>query len=133
VALANGVEVADVILTCDMKGMSFIVRGGTAGDGENHWVELREFQADILKTFGPALPGTPETIGFRHGFPAGELTVCAVFVAGRDDGREKGEMMAVYWKKDRFEKTDGGHFWFSETPEKAGSKSWDSSLPRMAT
>ncbi|HEY1067356.1 MAG TPA: endonuclease/exonuclease/phosphatase family protein, partial [Pirellulales bacterium] len=27
----------------------------------------------------------------------------------------------------------GGHFWLSETPEKAGSKSWDSSLPRIAS
>jgi endonuclease/exonuclease/phosphatase family metal-dependent hydrolase len=42
-------------------------------------------------------------------------------------------MMAVYWRKDRFEKVDGGHFWLSETPRVAGSKSWDSSLPRMAT
>jgi endonuclease/exonuclease/phosphatase family metal-dependent hydrolase len=42
-------------------------------------------------------------------------------------------MMAVYWRKDRFEKLDAGHFWLSETSDKPGSKSWDSSLPRMAT
>lgn len=42
-------------------------------------------------------------------------------------------MMAVFWSRERFEKLDGGHFWLSETPDTAGSKSWDSSLPRMAT
>ena len=42
-------------------------------------------------------------------------------------------MMAIYWRKDRFEKVDGGHFWLSETPVEAGSMAWDTSLPRMAT
>src|SRR5690606_10315149 len=55
------------------------------------------------------------------------------FGAGRDDGSNKGEMMALFFRTDRFEKIDGGHFWLSETPDVPGSKSWDSSLPRMAT
>ena len=42
-------------------------------------------------------------------------------------------MMALFYRRDRFEKLDGGHFWLSETPAQAGSKSWDSSLPRMVT
>ena len=42
-------------------------------------------------------------------------------------------MMAVFYRKDRFKRLDGGHFWLSETPEVPGSKSWDSSLPRMVT
>ena len=42
-------------------------------------------------------------------------------------------MMAIFYRKARFEKLDGGHFWLSETPDRAGSKSWDSSLPRMVT
>ena len=41
--------------------------------------------------------------------------------------------MAVFWKTARFDKLDGGHFWLSETPDEVGSKSWDSSLPRMTT
>jgi endonuclease/exonuclease/phosphatase family metal-dependent hydrolase len=42
-------------------------------------------------------------------------------------------MMALYFRRDRFEKLAGGHFWLSETPDVVGSKSWDSSLPRMVT
>lgn len=42
-------------------------------------------------------------------------------------------MMALYYKQARFEKLAEGHFWLSETPSDVGSKSWDSSLPRMAT
>src|SRR4051794_13304033 len=31
------------------------------------------------------------------------------------------------------EKLDGGHSWLSETPDRAGSKGWDGSLPRMVS
>jgi endonuclease/exonuclease/phosphatase family metal-dependent hydrolase len=42
-------------------------------------------------------------------------------------------MMALYFQRDRFEKLDSGHVWLSETPKVAGSKGWDTSLPRMVT
>ena len=42
-------------------------------------------------------------------------------------------MTAVFFKTERFEKLDEGHFWLSETPDLEGSISWDSSLPRMAS
>jgi len=117
----------------DVKVMSFNVRYGTAKDGENHWDKRKEFLADTVKAFGPDLLGTQETLGFQRDYLAEKLTGYEAFGVGRNDGKEKGEMMAVFWRKDRFEKTDGGHFWLSETPKVAGSKSWDSSLPRMAT
>jgi endonuclease/exonuclease/phosphatase family metal-dependent hydrolase len=117
----------------DVKVMSFNVRYGTARDGENHWDRRKDFLADTVKAFGPDLLGTQETLGFQRDFLKKKLEGYGVFAAGRDDGKEKGEMMAVYWRESRFEKTDGGHFWLSKTPEKAGSKSWDTSLPRMAT
>lgn len=127
IALAPAAEPADV------KVMSFNVRYGTAKDGENHWDKRKEFLADTVAAFGPDLLGTQETVAFQRDFLSQKLTGYEVLAAGRDDGKEKGEMMAVYWKKERFEKTDGGHFWLSEAPDKPGSKSWDSSLPRMAT
>jgi endonuclease/exonuclease/phosphatase family metal-dependent hydrolase len=56
-----------------------------------------------------------------------------VLGVGRDDGKEQGEMTALYFKRARFEKLDGGHFWLSETPDQPGSKSLDASLTRMVT
>lgn len=126
-ALALGADIPDV------KVMSYNVRYGTAKDGENHWDKRKSALVDTIKAFNPGLLGTQETLGFQRDYIAEKLPGYGVLGVGRDDGKEAGEMMAVYWKKDRFEKLDGGHFWLSETPEKAGSKSWDSSLPRMAT
>ena len=117
----------------DIKVMSYNIRFGTAKDGENHWDKRKDFLAETIKAFAPDLLGTQETLGFQRDFLAATLPGYEVMGVGRDDGKEAGEMMAVYWRKDRFEKLDGGHFWLSETPAEAGSKSWDSSLPRMAT
>ena len=74
-----------------------------------------------------------ETMLVQRDFLAVGLPQYGVVAAGRDDGKEAGEMTAVFYRRDRFELLDSGHFWLSETPEKPGSKSWDTSLTRMAT
>ena len=51
---------------------------------------------------------------------------------GRDDGKEKGEFTAVFYLKDKFDASESGNFWISETPEKP-SKGWDSACTRVAT
>ena len=117
----------------DLRVMSYNIRFGTAADGENHWDRRRQFLVETVKAFNPDLLGTQETLGFQRDFLAEQLGDYDVLGVGRDDGREKGEMMALFYRRDRFEKLDGGHFWLSETPEKVASKSWDSALPRMAT
>lgn len=117
----------------DVRVMSFNIRYGTAKDGENHWDRRKEFLVETIIAYQPDLLGTQETLGFQRDYLAEKLPGYEVLGVGRNDGREDGEMMALYYKKERFEKLDGGHFWLSESPDTAGSKSWDSSLPRMAT
>lgn len=117
----------------EVRVMSFNIRYGTANDGENHWDRRKEFLVETIEAFDPDLLGTQETLGFQRDYLAEKLPRYAVLGVGRDDGREQGEMMALYYKKERFERLDAGHFWLSETPEVPGSKSWDSSLPRMVT
>lgn len=116
-----------------LRVMTFNVRYGTAQDGENHWDNRKDFLAETIKEFSPDLLGTQETLGFQRDFLAAQLPEYGVLGVGRDDGKEQGEMMAIYYKKSRFEARVHGHFWLSETPDTAGSKSWDTSLPRMAT
>lgn len=42
------------------------------------------------------------------------------------------EAVPIYWKRDRFEKLDGGYFWLSETPE-VESRSWGTACTRITT
>jgi endonuclease/exonuclease/phosphatase family metal-dependent hydrolase len=127
-AFCNTVEADE-----DVRVMTFNIRFGTANDGENHWDKRKEFLIETIKAYGPDLLGTQETLGFQRDYLAEKLPGFGALGVGRDDGREQGEMMALYYKNDRFAKLDEGHFWLSEMPKTAGSKSWDSSLPRMAT
>jgi endonuclease/exonuclease/phosphatase family metal-dependent hydrolase len=117
----------------EVRVMSFNIRYGTARDGENHWDRRKEFLVETIRAFRPDLLGTQETEGFQRDYLAKELPEYDCLGVGRNDGRESGEMMALYYKRSHFEKLDGGHFWLSETPDQPGSKSWDSSLPRMVT
>ncbi len=119
--------------TLDVRVMSYNIRYGTAQDGENHWDKRKEFLVETIRAIGPDLLGTQETLGFQRDYLADKLAGYEVLGVGRDDGGATGEMTALYFKRDRFEKLDGGHFWLSETPDKPGSKSWDTSLTRMAT
>ena len=117
----------------ETRVMTFNIRYGTADDGVNHWDKRKEFLAETIKAFDPDLLGTQETLGFQRDYLAEQLPDYDVLGVGRDDGKEQGEMMALYYKRERYEKRTAGHFWLSESPDKPGSKSWDSSLPRMVT
>jgi len=116
-----------------LRVMSFNIRTGAARDGENAWPRRKDFVAETVLAFAPDVLGTQETHGFQRDDLSKRLPGYAAFGVGRDDGREGGEMMAVFYRTDRLKKLDGGHFWLSETPDEPGSKSWDSSLPRLCT
>ncbi len=116
-----------------IKVMSFNIRYATAPDGENAWAKRKAFLAETIKSFNPDLLGTQETLAIQRDFLSEHFPTHSVFGAGRDDGKDKGEMAALLYRKDRFEKLGGGHFWLSETPDRVGSKGWDAALPRIAT
>ncbi len=116
-----------------IRVMSFNIRYGTAADGENRWENRKDFVVETIRSFDPDLLGTQETLSFQRDYLREQLPGYDVIGVGRNDGREEGEMMALFYRKDRFEELEHGHFWLSETPDVIGSKSWDSSLPRMVT
>jgi endonuclease/exonuclease/phosphatase family metal-dependent hydrolase len=116
-----------------IRVMSFNVRYGTARDGINHWDNRRDALMETIKRFSPDLLGTQETLMFQRDFLLEQLAGFEAVAAGRDDGKEAGEMAALFYRKDRFEAIDSGHFWLSSTPDQIASKGWDAALPRIAS
>jgi endonuclease/exonuclease/phosphatase family metal-dependent hydrolase len=116
-----------------IRVMSFNIRYGTANDGDNHWNKRKDFLMDTIHAFGPDLLGTQETLRDQRDFIMSKLAGYESFGVGRDDGKDGGEMAALFYRASRFEKLAGGHFWLSETPDTVGSKGWDAALPRIAT
>ncbi len=116
-----------------LRVMTFNIRYGTANDRENSWDQRKELLADVVHEFNPDLLGTQEVLAAQADFLQEKLSDYVMVGVGRDDGKRQGEFSAAFYKKSRFEVLDSGTFWLSETPDVAGSKSWDSSLPRIVT
>ena len=114
-----------------IRVMSFNIRYGLANDGENRWEKRNWLVAKTVTKFDPDLLGTQETMGFQAEYLERELKEYSYF--GRSRMKTPNEHCGIYFKKSRFTQLAGGHFWLSESPEVPESKSWDSSLPRMAT
>jgi endonuclease/exonuclease/phosphatase family metal-dependent hydrolase len=112
---------------------TFNIRYANAGDGANAWSHRTEMVYDILREgdFWGLQEALPEQVAaIRAALPAYEI-----LVRSREKDPTKGEACPILYRSSRWEldASDCGTFWLSETPEVAGSKSWDSSLPRIAT
>ena len=114
-----------------IKVMSFNIRYGAAKDGDNKWENRKDLVLDTIGVSDPDLLGLQEVLGFQADFLKEGLPGYAFHGVGREDGEKKGEYVPLMYKTSRFALERSGHFWFSETPDVAGSMSWDSSLPRM--
>lgn len=116
-----------------MKVMSFNLRFGTARDGENQWKNRTDLVADVVREYQPDLLGTQETLPFQAEFLSEQFPEYERVGRSREADNPNGEQCALYFRRDRFDLLASGHFWLSDQPDHPGSRSWDSSLPRMAT
>lgn len=115
-----------------LRIMSFNIRLGVAKDGENHWDKRKQLVVQTIKEFNPDIVGTQETWDFQAKYLRTKLADFTYIGRSRQqDGL--GEQCGILFRSSRFDKLIEGHFWLSESPDEPGSKSWDSSLPRMAT
>ena len=113
--------------------MSFNIRYGTANDGENHWTNRRDMLFALLRTENPDLIGLQEALRFQIDEILAAVPGYAVVGVGRDDGKAAGEMSAILFRTARFHVAASGTFWFSDTPEIPGSKSWGNRITRIAS
>ena len=117
-----------------LRVMSFNVRYGDADDGPNGWDFRHDLLVRTVRAYDPDLLGVQEALDhqFRRLCDAlGGTHGC--HGVGRDDGRSRGEHMAIFFRRGRFERLAGDHFWLSDTPDRPGSKSWDAEVTRMAS
>jgi len=119
--------------TTPLKVMSFNIRYGKANDGANRWDKRDSLVAETIRVFGPDLLGLQEALPFQCEFLKQQFPEFDFVGRGREVKPNQGEFCAIIYRRERFEKKDEGHFWLSETPQTPGSRSWDSSLPRMVT
>jgi endonuclease/exonuclease/phosphatase family metal-dependent hydrolase len=117
----------------DLKIMTFNLRVPFILDGWNFWTFRRDLIVSTVEKFQPDILGTQECPRSSAEYLESKLTEYDFVGVGRNDGKLRGEMVGMFFRRDRFTKTHEGHFWLSNTPSKAGSKSWGNGAPRMVS
>ncbi|MBI4664054.1 MAG: endonuclease/exonuclease/phosphatase family protein [Verrucomicrobia bacterium] len=98
----------------------------------NAWPQRRPVMRECIQGANPDLIGTQEGLYQQLKDIAQDLPLYEWIGLGRDGG-SRGEFMAVFYRKERFEPLEYDHFWLSDTPNVIGSSTWGNSNRRMVT
>lgn len=117
----------------DLRVMTFNIRLGTAKDGENDWAHRKDLACEVIRTYRADVIGLQEAMRFQLDDIRKALPIYEELGVGRDDGQKGGEYSAILYRGDRLKMIQSGNFWFSETPEVPGSKSWNTACTRLCS
>lgn len=115
-----------------LKVMSYNIRMATGKDGTNSWDFRCIASALMIQDQMPDVMGLQEALPPQMYFLKENFLDYGSVGVGRDNGKKKGEVMAIFWNKKTVSMLKWGTFWLSETPDKP-SKGWDAACYRTAT
>lgn len=113
--------------------MSYNIRQASAQDGTNSWQYRYAASAMMIDELKPDVLGMQEVEYSVFGYLKDVfLKSYKIIGVGREDGKKKGEMMAVMYNSKTISLLKWGTFWLSETPD-VPSLGWDGACHRCAT
>ena len=120
--------------TGQAKIISYNIRRGDLAkdDGSNAWKKRRNATLEMIKREAPSAFGLQEALIDQIQFIAKAFPQYGYVGVGRDDGKKGGEIMAIFYLKDKFTLLDSGTYWLSETPKNV-SRGWDAACNRTLT
>jgi endonuclease/exonuclease/phosphatase family metal-dependent hydrolase len=101
-------------------------------EAPNAWPDRRPVVKALLDRYQPDLIGTQEGLYQQLKDIAADQPAYDWIGLGRDGG-SRGEFMAIFYRRDRFEPLEYDHFWLSDTPEVIASSTWGNNVRRMVT
>ncbi len=116
-----------LIFNCQMSHRCPIKRQMGNGWGQRYPVIAKMVQYHDFDIFGTQECFIHQLKDMKEALPSYDY-----IGVGRDDGKEKGEHSAIFYRTDKFEVIEKGDFWLSETPD-VPSKGWDAVLPRICS
>lgn len=111
---------------------TYNLRYDNKGDSGNLWVNRAPVVASLIRFHDFDVFGTQEGLKNQLDDLQNALPEYAWYGIGRDDGKDKGEHSAVFYKRDKFVLLAKGDFWLSTTPDKPGP-GWDARLNRICS
>ena len=118
----------------DLKIISFNIRYNSWEniDGENGWPNRKAAVVKMILEEQPAAIGLQEALIDQLQYLDSNLPGYQRIGVGRDDGKQGGEFMAIYYDTAQLRLDGCQTLWLSETPE-VPSKGWDAACYRTAT
>ena len=118
----------------ELKVISFNIRYNGWGDidGENRWANRRDAVVRMVREERPAALGLQEALIDQLQYLDSCLPQYRRVGVGRDDGKEAGEFMAIYYDTARLELTGSDTWWLSDSAE-VPSYGWDVACRRTVT
>jgi endonuclease/exonuclease/phosphatase family metal-dependent hydrolase len=129
-ALKASAQDAEPMHQTPLKVMTYNIR--YAAKDAHPWTKRRPVTAAMINATKPDLIGTQEGLFHQIKEMAFDLPAYDWIGLGRDGG-SRGELMAIFYRKERFEPLEYDHFWLSDTPEVMGSSTWGNQNIRMVT
>lgn len=108
--------------TQDISVMSFDIDRYDKTATEHKWEDRVQAVVEMIEDERPAVIGLQECEANQKDDLDLLLRDYDSFGAGVLDGKLKGPMNAVYYRKDCLELEDYGHFWYSDTPDEPKTK-----------
>ena len=116
----------------EIKYISYNIRYANASDGDNAWDIRKPATKEMIEREQPDVFGLQEALIGQLQYIDSNFPQYSRVGVGRDDGKEDGEFMAVYYRNDKFKLLENGNFWLSETPDQC-SMGWDAACKRIVT
>lgn len=120
----------------DLRVMTFNIKqqnpaNKKAADSPNHWNLRKDIVFDVIRDAAPCILATQEAYQHQLDDLAAAFPAFAQVGAGRD-GENRGEHCSIFYRTDRFQVSDSGTFWLSDTPARR-SKTWGHFYHRICT
>lgn len=131
ILLATGAFAIAADANAKLTVMTYNLRYASATP-PNAWSARRPVAKECIRASGPDVIGTQEGVYQQIKDLATDLPEYDWIGTGRDGG-SRGEFMAIFYRKDRFEPLEFDHFWLSDTPDVVGSATWGHQNRRMVT
>ncbi len=122
---------ADAAPPLALRVMTFNLRFASA-QPPHAWPERRPIMQHLIEHEAPDVIGTQEGLYNQLRDMAADLPAYDWIGLGREGG-SRGEFMAVFFRRERFEPVAFDHFWLSATPGVIGSATWGNHYRRMVT
>ena len=123
------------LMLAAIEVVSFNIRYDNPADGPNAWSHRQQKVSSYLMQSRADFIGLQEVLPSQLAELKPKLSDYKLISRTReaDEGKGESSPLLFHQKRWRIDNAHQGTMWLSTQPDKPGSKSWDSSLPRICT